>query len=317
MISSRLSSIFKLAASLRSNPEVQDTVRFLIVGAQWLSLCFVIDKYVLHLSITHGPSMMPTLDEMGNLILVDRLSSSRMGWAPIARGDIVIASSSYKRDFTVCKRVIALPGDTVLVAPPPSQRHLFDFDREIPKGVVPKYYDDDIEDKEDVGDDGEDDGTTSYKDNLGSRNSRGGIFKEGSYFRKVIVPPGHVWLEGDNPHDSVDSRYYGPVPGALIRGRAIARIWPLDSLRWLDRDSCPKPVANTILRDAMMQDPFIVHDIKSTLIARREYLQDELNRGIMMASYLVEKERKNERSRSILTGQRNNKSTHLQHKPLR
>jgi type IV secretory pathway protease TraF len=34
----------------------------------------------------------------------------------------------------------------------------------------------------------------------------------------VQVPPGQVWLEGDNPFNSTDSRTYGPVPLALVRG---------------------------------------------------------------------------------------------------
>ncbi|CAB4379105.1 mitochondrial inner membrane protease subunit 1 [Rhizophagus irregularis] len=42
----------------------------------------------------------------------------------------------------------------------------------------------------------------------------------------IIVPRGHVWLQGDNMSNSTDSRSYGPVPYALIRGRVFARIWP-------------------------------------------------------------------------------------------
>ena len=37
------------------------------------------------------------------------------------------------------------------------------------------------------------------------------------------VPEGHVWLQGDNTLNSSDSRAYGPVPYALLRGRAFAR----------------------------------------------------------------------------------------------
>lgn len=44
---------------------------------------------------------------------------------------------------------------------------------------------------------------------------------------QITLPPGHVWLEGDNHHQSTDSRHYGPVPLALIRGRARFRFWPL------------------------------------------------------------------------------------------
>ncbi|KAF0709456.1 hypothetical protein AaE_012875 [Aphanomyces astaci] len=43
----------------------------------------------------------------------------------------------------------------------------------------------------------------------------------------VEVPKGHVWLEGDNATASVDSRHYGPIPAALILGRASYKLWPL------------------------------------------------------------------------------------------
>ncbi|KAG7392762.1 Archaemetzincin-1 [Phytophthora pseudosyringae] len=36
---------------------------------------------------------------------------------------------------------------------------------------------------------------------------------------KITVPKGHVWVEGDNPTCSVDSRHFGAVPAALLIGR--------------------------------------------------------------------------------------------------
>ncbi|KAL7271263.1 hypothetical protein RUND412_005988 [Rhizina undulata] len=42
----------------------------------------------------------------------------------------------------------------------------------------------------------------------------------------VQVPQGHCWTAGDNLPCSKDSRYYGPVPLGLLRGKVIARIWP-------------------------------------------------------------------------------------------
>jgi mitochondrial inner membrane protease subunit 1 len=43
---------------------------------------------------------------------------------------------------------------------------------------------------------------------------------------RVVVPAGHVWVEGDNGCNSVDSRYYGPVASELLQGRVVARVWP-------------------------------------------------------------------------------------------
>ncbi|XP_076230821.1 mitochondrial inner membrane protease subunit 1-like [Calliopsis andreniformis] len=52
----------------------------------------------------------------------------------------------------------------------------------------------------------------------------------------VIVPNGHVWLEGDNTNNSTDSRVYGPVPQGLLRGRAFCRILPLRDITFFDTE---------------------------------------------------------------------------------
>ena len=56
----------------------------------------------------------------------------------------------------------------------------------------------------------------------------------------LYVPDGHVWLEGDNPANSSDSRNYGPVPAALIVGRVVARLWPLRGQAWMIRGGRPR-----------------------------------------------------------------------------
>lgn len=52
----------------------------------------------------------------------------------------------------------------------------------------------------------------------------------------VQVPNGSVWLEGDNPQQSTDSRAYGPVPLNLLCGRALYQILPLYSIGWTYHD---------------------------------------------------------------------------------
>lgn len=39
----------------------------------------------------------------------------------------------------------------------------------------------------------------------------------------IKVPPDHVWLAGDNPPNSTDSRHYGPVDINLLRGRVALK----------------------------------------------------------------------------------------------
>ncbi|WOO76554.1 Mitochondrial inner membrane protease subunit 2 [Vanrija pseudolonga] len=51
------------------------------------------------------------------------------------------------------------------------------------------------------------------------------------------IPPGHVWVEGDNAGESVDSNTYGPVAIGLIQARVTSILFPFD------RFGPPKPAA--------------------------------------------------------------------------
>ncbi len=42
--------------------------------------------------------------------------------------------------------------------------------------------------------------------------------------RRLQVPKGHVWLQGDNIILSRDSREYGPIPLALVKGRVVFQV---------------------------------------------------------------------------------------------
>mmetsp|Transcript_5587 Transcript_5587/g.5776 ORF Transcript_5587/g.5776 Transcript_5587/m.5776 type:complete len:165 (+) Transcript_5587:83-577(+) len=122
--------------------------------------------YVGNVTLCVGPSMVPTFDEKGDLVVVDCFSQKILHRS-YQQGDVVISVCPYDPEKTICKRIVALPGDTVSVQK-----------------------------------------------------------KEYGQIRDTIttVPRGHVWLQGDNPLNSTDSRSYGSVPMGLILGRVVLKL---------------------------------------------------------------------------------------------
>jgi len=43
-----------------------------------------------------------------------------------------------------------------------------------------------------------------------------------------LIPEGMVWVMGDNRTDSLDSRFFGPIPEDELIGKALFRFFPLD-----------------------------------------------------------------------------------------
>jgi signal peptidase I len=102
-------------------------------------------------------------------------------------GDVVLAGPLPGVDGDVIKRVVGVPGDTILA----------DDDRVWVNGVV--------------------------------LDEATGCPPEGA--QEWLVPPEHYFLLGDAPDLSTDSRTFGPVPRAVIQGKARLVYWPLHSRR--------------------------------------------------------------------------------------
>lgn len=135
--------------------------------------------------------MEPTL-RSNNILITERISPRCQR---ILRGDIIIAKNPNNPMQNICKRVIGLPGDKIITK---SAFHLNPFKNNDTSSTV-----DETDDK-------------SVANILTSK--------------VIVVPRGHVWIEGDNSENSSDSRFYGPIPQGLIRSRAMCRIWPIQDM---------------------------------------------------------------------------------------
>jgi mitochondrial inner membrane protease subunit 1 len=126
---------------------------------------YAFQEYVMNSTICVGPSMMPTVNPRGDVLLAEYMSPRL---SLIRSGDVVVATKPNNSKVLVVKRVRGMAGERIWV------------------------------------------------------KRRGWPAP-----RQITVPRGHAWLEGDNPEHSTDSREYGPVPLALVRGRIVCRFWPL------------------------------------------------------------------------------------------
>lgn len=148
--------------------------------------------------------MEPTLVS-NNILVTERISPRING---IIRGDIIIAKNPTNPAQHICKRVIGLPGDRIVM----QQQSPFNLN---PFSNVTKE-NSTVEKAKPLGNvnDAIDENETS--------SLTPNIFQN----KVVIVPRGHVWIEGDNVENSSDSRHYGPIPQGLIKSRAVGRLWP-------------------------------------------------------------------------------------------
>ncbi|KAL3613713.1 hypothetical protein CASFOL_041787 [Castilleja foliolosa] len=136
-----------------------------VLFAQFFSILHVTETYICSPILVHGPSMLPTLNFSGDVLLVEKLSH-RLG--RVVPGDVVLVRSPENPMKTITKRVLGVEGDTVTFLADPSHSDL----------------------------------CTS-----------------------LVVPKGHLWIQGDNIYSSNDSRHIGPVPYGLVLGKVFCRVY--------------------------------------------------------------------------------------------
>lgn len=146
--------------------------------------------------VVEGKSMMPTLQN-GNLLMVNKLGFN-MGH--IQRFDIVVFHSDKNENYV--KRVIGLPGDKL------------------------EYIDDILYINEIAI---EEPFLAPYKNKVMGGNLTGDFTLEEITGHKV-VPPGNIFVIGDNRLGSWDSRHFGLINIEQVVGEVNLRYWPVDAV---------------------------------------------------------------------------------------
>uniref|UniRef100_A0A7S0WXM8 Peptidase S26 domain-containing protein n=1 Tax=Pyramimonas obovata TaxID=1411642 RepID=A0A7S0WXM8_9CHLO len=79
--------------------------------------CFMhcVHNYFLQITVCQGPSMLPTLNHVGDIVLTECISAHLK---KIKSGDVVVATSPANPRSVVCKRVLAMEGEQVRVVSP-------------------------------------------------------------------------------------------------------------------------------------------------------------------------------------------------------
>ena len=180
------------------NPVVREILDWALHIVFAIVVGLLIVNYVAQITIVHGSSMEPTLQD-GNILMIEKITP-RFG--SLHRGDIItlnVPEDVGEAKKTIIKRVVGLGGDTV----------------EIKGG---KVYVNGSELKEDYIN-----GNTTLSEN--------------PQYDKVTVPKGQVFVLGDNrlPYASMDGRTIGPKDIKKVGGRAIFRILPLNKMGLLKK----------------------------------------------------------------------------------
>lgn len=144
-------------------------------------------------------SMEPNL-MVGDHIVVNKFvygpggsASGMLPARPVERGDVVVFRAPQEPDTDFIKRIVAVGGDTV----------------EMVDGVL--YVNGEVVDEP-----------------YASYNSRYGSARD---FERREIPEGHYFALGDNRDNSRDSRYWGTVPGDLVKGQAVVVYWSFEADR--------------------------------------------------------------------------------------
>lgn len=155
------------------------------------SLFIVVYLFIAQPNEIRGASMDTTFHD-GEYILTNKLAYK---FGTPTYGDVVVFESLENKDIDFIKRIIGTEGDRIMI----QDNQVFVNGQLIPEAYIQQP-------------------TTLLE---------GGYMTEG---QEVTVPPGHVFVMGDNRPRSSDSRVFGPIPLQNVIGKVFFRYYPASKL---------------------------------------------------------------------------------------
>ena len=167
----------------------------------------------------------PTASCYPTIVPNDRILANKLAYnrTDPQKGDLVVHICPFDRHWNYIKRIVAMAGDTVEM----KDNRLYVNGQELSRQKLPESTLDNIR----ITVEGQPLKGEVFEETNG--NTKYNIFfaeqphdKTTGDFDKITVPEHHCFVLGDNRNLSRDSRDFGPVPLATIKGRADYVYWP-------------------------------------------------------------------------------------------
>lgn len=186
----------------QAKSKILDWIKSLIIA---LILALFIRTFIVQAYKIPSGSMIPTL-LIGDYLLVNKLAYGLKNpftddffytWKLPERKEIVVFTYPLDRKLDFIKRVIAIPGDKVEII----NKKVYVNGELLEEPYIQLNPDE------------------NYPTNLSPRDN----------FGPVVVPPGYIFVLGDNRDHSYDSRFWGFVPIKFLKGKALIIYFSWDS----------------------------------------------------------------------------------------